>query len=426
MSLIDLGPYRLPAEDAAYEAALRDALVKELYDRGLGTGLALIPVLLILKAILNSAWDDAPGVKILYVALAMVLVLRLVLLYWHRGGSGRATSRQLGWAFLLGAALMSIGFAAINWFAWPFLSPGQIGLLVILHVGISSVALTSMAPSVWAFLVYIGVNVSSLLFLAWQRGGVPEYNHLLILLIVLYLCALPAMCIKNHRTMADQFLTGLKLKDMALQDTLTGLRNRRFLLEFMGLESERILRSWSPDSAIHQNLTILMLDLDHFKQVNDTLGHSAGDEVLRQVASILVDTVRKHDLVIRWGGEEFVIVARGSDRSYALVLAERIRAKIESHAFALADGKSLSKTCSIGFSLYPFAPERPDQTDWEQVLGLADAALYRAKASGRNRALGVFPGARTIEEGQPLLDRVKHNLSEAVEAGVVRILGGSA
>jgi diguanylate cyclase (GGDEF)-like protein len=424
MSLADLGPYRLPPEDAAYEAALREALVRELYDRSFGALAALVPVLFILKAVLDTAWELAPGIKWVFAFMVLVLAARLYLLFWTRRSPGRATARQQGWAFLAGAALLSSGFAAMNWLAWPYLGVGQIGLLIITHAGINAVAITSMAPSVWSYLIYMGLDILSLLLLAALKGGIPGYNHLLILLLAIYLVALPAMSIQNHRALVDRVLTGLKLMDLSLQDTLTGLRNRRFLMEFMGPESERILRSWSPDSPLQQNLAILMLDFDHFKQVNDTHGHAAGDAVLQQLAVLLMDTLRRHDLVIRWGGEEFVIVARGADRGYALQLAERIREKVEGHTFALPDGKALKKTCSIGYSLYPFAPRQPHLLGWEQVLGLADAGLYRAKATGRNRALGVFPGEKAWEgDLAAILDAVDRDLGTAAQSGLVRIMG---
>ncbi|MBS1784186.1 MAG: GGDEF domain-containing protein [Acidobacteria bacterium] len=424
MSLADLGPYRLPAEDAAYEAALRDALVKELLDRGIGAVVALVPVLFILKEILDSAWRDAPWLKETFFAVSLVLAARLIFHFWVRASPGRATAHQLGWTFFGLAGLLAAGFALMNWVAWPYLNPGQIGLLVILHAGINAVALTTMAPSVWAYCIYMGVDVLSLLVLAWLKGGIPDHNHLLMLLLALFLTALPVLSIQNHRALADRILSGLKLQDLALQDTLTGLRNRRFLVEFMGPESERILRSWGPGASVPQNLTILMLDLDHFKQVNDTLGHAAGDAVLKQLAALLTDAVRKHDLAIRWGGEEFVLIARGADRGYALVLADRIRTKVESHPFMLPDGKEIRKTCSIGYSLFPFDPSTPELLAWDQVLGLADTALYRAKASGRNRAIGVYPGEKPWSgEGAALLTAAESDLQGSAQSGLVRIMG---
>jgi diguanylate cyclase (GGDEF)-like protein len=424
MPLTDLGPYRLRPEDADYETALRDALVRELYDRSAAAMAALVPVLFILKSVLDFAWDLAPGIKWVFAFIAAVVAARLGLLYWMRQHPGRATARQLGWAFLAGATLLAVGFAAMNWIAWPYLSVGQIGLLIITHAGINAAALTTMAPSAWAYILYMGLDILSLLLLAALKGGIPDYNHLLILLLAIYLVALPAMSIQNHRALVDRVLAGLKLKDLSLHDTLTGLRNRRFLTEFMAPESERILRSWGPESPLQQSLAILMLDLDHFKQVNDTHGHAAGDAVLQQLSALLMDTLRRHDLIIRWGGEEFVLVARGADRGYALLLAERIREKVEGYTFTLPDGKPLRKTCSIGYSLYPFSTRQPHLLGWEQVLTLSDAALYRAKSAARNRALGVFSGEKPWEgDLTPGLDEVTRDLDRAARSELVRIMG---
>lgn len=424
MPLTDLGPYRLAPEDAAYEAALRDALVRELYDRSIGTMAALIPVLFIFKAILDSAWHRAPGIRWVFAFIATVLAARAALLIWTRRNPGRATPRQRGAWFLTGAALLSAGFAAMNAVAWPYLGPSQLGLLVITHAGLNAVALTSMAPSVWAYLAYMGLDILSLLLLAAFKGGLPDHNQVLVLQLVIFVIALAAMSVQNHRALVDRELSALKLKELALQDTLTGLRNRRFLMEFMGIESGQILRSWDPGSPLQQSLAILLLDLDHFKQVNDTHGHAAGDAILQQMAALLAGTMRRHDLVIRWGGEEFVIVARGADRGYALLLADRIREKIEGHTFTLPDGKPLKRTCSIGYSLYPFAAQNPHLLTWEQVLSLADTALYRAKAAGRNRALGAFQGERAWE-GDPAarLEEVARDLGGAIQSGSVRIMG---
>lgn len=424
MSLTDLGPYRLPPGDAAYEPALRDALVRELYDRSAAAMAALVPVLFILKAVLDFAWDLAPGIKWVFAAISVVVAIRLGLLFWVRQNPGRASARQLSWAFLAGTTLLAAGFAAMNWLAWPYLSVGQIGLLIITHAGINAAALTTMAPSAWAYILYMGLDILSLLLLAALKGGIPDYNHLLVLLLAIYLLALPVMSIQNHRALVDRVLAGLKLKDLSLLDTLTGLRNRRFLMEFMEPESERILRTWGPESALQQSLAILMLDLDHFKQVNDTHGHAAGDAVLQQLSALLKDTLRRHDLIIRWGGEEFVLVARGADRGYALLLAERIREKVEGHTFLLPDGKPLKKTCSIGYSLYPFSTRQPHLLAWEQVLSLADTSLYRAKHAGRNKAIGSFPGELPWDGDVACrLAEIEQDLGAACQAGYIKLMG---
>jgi diguanylate cyclase (GGDEF)-like protein len=425
MSLADLGPIRLAPEDSAYEAPLREALVRELYDRGAASLIALVPILFLMKAILGPAWGQSAALPWVFDGLAVVLAARLIFSLRVRLNPGLYSPKRLALAFLAGAALISVGFAALNCLAWRHLGVGQIGLLVILHAGINSVALTSMGgPSLWAYLTYMGVDIASLLFLALRWGGIPGYDHLLVLLLALYALALPFMAYQNHRALAERILSGLKLQDQSLHDALTGLRNRRSLVDFMELESEKILRTWGPDSHQQQSLAILLLDLDHFKQVNDGHGHPAGDAVLKQLAALLSGTLRKGDLVVRWGGEEFVLVARGTDRGYALLLADRIREKVEAHAFELPGGAKLGRTCSIGYCLFPFSPRQPDLLGWEQALSLADACLYRAKSSGRNRAIGAFPGDRDWE-GDPkaALESVERDLETAAHGGLIRLMG---
>jgi diguanylate cyclase (GGDEF)-like protein len=128
----------------------------------------------------------------------------------------------------------------------------------------------------------------------------------------------------------------------------------------------------------------LVLDLDHFKRVNDTHGHLAGDDVLFGVATLLQRAVRSIDLVARYGGEEFVIVLPETGKQGALAFAERIRDKIATHRYVIAGGQEIHVTSSIGVAIYP----SPQLESVEDLFRAADAALYRAKGSGRNLVCG--------------------------------------
>jgi diguanylate cyclase (GGDEF)-like protein len=167
------------------------------------------------------------------------------------------------------------------------------------------------------------------------------------------------------------------IEEASLTDPLTGLRNRRFLEQSIAADLELASRG-------HGDLVVLLLDLDHFKSVNDTYGHAAGDAVLTELADILRTTFRASDYVVRWGGEEFLIVVRFVDRASAPELAEKLRAVIAAHAFELPDGTILQRTCSIGFAVWPTRDET-----FEQVVDRADAALYAAKRGGRNACVGA-------------------------------------
>ncbi len=167
-----------------------------------------------------------------------------------------------------------------------------------------------------------------------------------------------------------------RLKDRAARDSLTGLYNHGTLQDLLKKEYSRRKRSGKP-------LCFLMLDIDHFKDINDNYGHAAGDQVLREISRILESCVREGDIVARYGGEEFAILVDSDKAEASLALAERIRSRIESHKFAV-DGKSLPVTVSVGWVCV--APERVSgHTD---IVKEADDFLYRAKEAGRNRVFG--------------------------------------
>jgi two-component system cell cycle response regulator len=162
-------------------------------------------------------------------------------------------------------------------------------------------------------------------------------------------------------------------------DVLTGWHNRRYLQSRLFEELSRCRRERTP-------LTCLMIDVDHFKAVNDRFGHLAGDEVLRQLANCISGEVRGSDVSARYGGEEFVVLLPGTGVAAGFLLAERIRAVVAAEPVELPGGASrLPVTVSIGVAEHSPAPEELDlNIVGERLLALADAALYEAKAGGRN------------------------------------------
>lgn len=156
------------------------------------------------------------------------------------------------------------------------------------------------------------------------------------------------------------------------RDSLTRTLNRRFLPSVLGREINIAKASQSP-------LTLMMIDVDHFKQVNDEFGHSIGDIVLGNVAELLMSAVRASDFVFRYGGEEFLVLLCETPEDEALVIAERIRRQLAAHRIELPDTRPLAVTASIGLASYDGHP------DYQYLIDAADRALYQAKKQGRDR-----------------------------------------
>ncbi len=165
-----------------------------------------------------------------------------------------------------------------------------------------------------------------------------------------------------------------QLCDLSLKDPLTGLANRRHFLAVLERELSTIARSGD-------SMLLLMLDIDHFKHVNDTHGHPVGDKVLQAVASCLRACVRPKDTVVRYGGEEFAVVLPDCHVTFGMVIAERMREMIQNLPIVVAPGVSIHITMSIGGAYAPQQPGSKAHT-W---IELADKELYRAKTGGRNR-----------------------------------------
>jgi two-component system, cell cycle response regulator len=164
-----------------------------------------------------------------------------------------------------------------------------------------------------------------------------------------------------------------QMYESALRDGLTKIFNKRYFQERLESEFSYAMRHRSP-------LSLLLFDLDHFKNVNDTCGHLAGDHALVTLTELVAQTMRQEDVLARYGGEEFVILCRGVDRAGALVFAERVRKLVAAQSFVY-EGRKLQVTISVGVASLP-----PDgMENGAQLVQAADDALYEAKRAGRNR-----------------------------------------
>jgi diguanylate cyclase (GGDEF)-like protein len=213
----------------------------------------------------------------------------------------------------------------------------------------------------------------------------------------------------------------LELKQQSVRDPLTALYNRRHFQDFM--------RAYTPNekrgagaSGEEMVGALFLLDVDHFKQINDGHGHAAGDAVLKMIALALQDILRETDMIVRWGGEEFLAFLPAVPRASLEDVARRVLTGIAAVSVEY-QGQPLSAHVSIGFSPFPLAPGGA-ALPWERAVNLVDMALYMAKSHGRNRAYGVNGFANF---DQTTMEEIEENLEQAWRAGYVDlsvVLGG--
>lgn len=185
-----------------------------------------------------------------------------------------------------------------------------------------------------------------------------------------------------------------ELKQSSLNDSLTGLHNRRYysevVTEMISNFTEEMTNSlvWKREPNIRNKVMgICMIDIDHFKKINDEFGHKAGDVVLQEVSTIMKGLLRFDDIVIRWGGEEFVILLNRTQIEYIPQFLQLLKTSISNHRFFVGNGQSVTITVSGGCMVYPFYKDNPCQLLFEESLDIADMLLYHAKRSGRDRLI---------------------------------------
>lgn len=423
---------------------VRVAQIQQLYKQ---TWSGLTGVLVIALSACVVLWQVIPQWKLLLWGGATVLlsIVRgyLTAAFQRKSPSGSDIYR---WAkfHVIVITLSGVIWALPSLFLWPGNSPIHQMVWPICIVSVSAAAVAmycTWTPSYISFLFLAVVPISLRLI---SEGGLV---YVVLGLLGLFFTAILArtgrvMHTANVRSLEagirnealSLFLSEEKakqeelnrklqtahdqLRQLSMTDELTGLWNRRFLNATIPEDVAQVVRNYH---NIHQGLENLMpinidivfliLDLDHFKVVNDTYGHGAGDQVLIQIRQLLTGFSRDTDTVIRWGGDEFLVVARNSRRSNYMVLVERIRQAVETHQFDIGMEKPLHLTCSIGAAVFPFLSKWPEALSWDRVVELADTCLYAAKRSGRNAWVGVIPtDLATLEDLTPHLAEHLHGL----------------
>jgi diguanylate cyclase (GGDEF)-like protein len=336
-------------------------------------------------SILLLGWERSFGTA-LWVWLTAHLLLYPHLAFWRATRSAQS-ERAEGQNLLFDSLLFGVSMALLGFPLW-------IAFTVYLASTLNNTI--SYGPRGWlaSQLAYLAGAVLAALVFGWRLF--PETGWPATLLCVLgntvYMSSIGLTAFRrNHQLrqtrealrLSEQTLTQqiaevqalqAQLQDQATHDPLTGLYNRRFLDTIAAREIARCHRENHP-------LVVMMIDIDHFKSVNDTYGHSGGDEVLKSLAALLQKSVRAADVPCRFGGEEFLLLLPGMPPEVAQVRAEQWRAAF-ADLVVQVDGVPVQATLSAGLAFYP-----DDGNTLAQLTHCADLALYRAKAEGRNRVV---------------------------------------
>jgi len=254
-----------------------------------------------------------------------------------------------------------------------------------------------------------------------NRDITPQVSRFRILVTLSTMFAMAFLLfVKHYRLNQELQRSNNVLEEASLTDPLTGVRNRRYFSATIEGDVSQSLRSYADaHDPRTRDLLFYLIDADNFKEINDRYGHDAGDRVLVEMARRISSSIRHSDVLVRWGGEEFLIVSRYTDRREAEILAGRVLAAVGSAPYALTrPDETIYRTCSIGWAAFPWLPADPGAVDYEQILTLADRGLNQAKRSGKNSAIGILPAP-----GKPVPPAENGSLSERFPVEVLATAG---
>jgi diguanylate cyclase (GGDEF)-like protein len=231
--------------------------------------------------------------------------------------------------------------------------------------------------------------------------------------------------LKHHRLNQELKRANDILEEASLTDPMTGIRNRRYFSATIEADVSQSLRSYSDQREPRtRDLVFYLIDADNFKEINDNYGHDVGDRTLVEMSHRISSAIRHSDVLLRWGGEEFLIVSRYTDRREAETLASRVLVAVGGVPFVLrGPNERLYRTCSIGWAAFPWLPADPGRVSYEEVLSLADSGLRRAKQAGKNRAVGVLPGEKSSAPTATNPPATDHAHSDRLDVEVLATAG---
>lgn len=260
----------------------------------------------------------------------------------------------------------------------------------------------------------------------WQRWDTRTLFVAMVLLAIAGIIKMRTSALERERVRLEMAVAernqelakaNKELQEASLTDPLTGIRNRRFFDLIITADVNQAVRSYSPPLAgsvgRNRDIVFYLIDIDHFKLVNDEFGHATGDKVLIEISRRISSVTRQTDVLIRWGGEEFLLISRAAERGEAMQLASRVLNAVGTDPYEAPGGKqSIPCTCSVGWAPFPWFTDAPELVDYETILKMADRALYRAKNEGRNRAFGIVPTGKAAERSNSSSEALEFEWAE--------------
>jgi len=244
-----------------------------------------------------------------------------------------------------------------------------------------------------------------------EPGLSVQIMHFRVLVTALVMFAMAGLVfLKQQLLHLELKHSNLVLQWSSTTDPLTGTRNRRFFFENIQRDIAQSVRAHlEGGDRAERDIVFYLIDLDNFKKVNDRFGHDGGDRILIESARRISSAIRNSDLLVRWGGEEFLVVSRCTDRNQAGILANRILDAFRKSSFQIDALEQSAQTCSIGWAAFPWYEDDVQALSYEGVLKYADRALYRAKKAGKNQAVGMI---HSEQGANPVT--ISESLSEAL------------
>jgi diguanylate cyclase (GGDEF)-like protein len=240
-----------------------------------------------------------------------------------------------------------------------------------------------------------------------EKGLSAAVVHFRVLVSAVAMFAMAGLVFMKQQLMQRELTRANHvLEESSMTDPLTGIRNRRFFSSTIDGDVGRCVRAYAEgEDRSTRDLIFYLIDLDNFKKVNDLHGHDAGDRILIEAARRVSSAIRNSDVLVRWGGEEFLIVSRYTDRGRATILADRVMHALRAKPFSVGASGEVRQTCSIGWAAFPWNEDQVEAMSFEAVLKYADRGLYRAKKAGKDQAVGMTPSGSLEASADPSYER---------------------